>query len=134
MNTISKLGSRERQFISKSNLLDWHHEKLTEDDFLDCENTLIEKKKFKVLKLHVNSNLKKPEYGKPTKELIKYFISLTDVVNLDIDYHTIENPGVGIQAKFILDHCIEIKKHIRLCILVEKKINVQRLVKLMDDG
>ena len=69
-----------------------------------------------------------------TKAKLDYFISLADVINLKVDYYTIENSEIAMNAKYVLDKCIELNKNIVLTIYVEKKINIKRLINVLNDG
>ena len=59
---------------------------------------------------------------------------LAEVINLKVDYHTINSNELALQAKYILDKCIEWNKHIVLSILVEPKINVEKLIAFLTMG
>ena len=65
-------------------LLDWRPEGK------HFRNYLEEYSFMKFVSLNINSQLLQPDQGKVTKKKVDYFIMLSEVVNLKIDYHTVD--------------------------------------------
>tara|TARA_B110000305_G_C18928207_1_gene398300 strand:- start:258 stop:422 length:165 start_codon:yes stop_codon:yes gene_type:complete len=53
------------------------------------------------------------------------------LVTIAIDYSTITTPTTAWFAKYAMDQCIEQKKEIELLIMVEKKMDASKLVKIL---
>ena len=62
-------------------------------------------------------------------------INLSQYVVISIDYWTINDIQTGIFAKYVMDKAIQMQKRIELKINVEKQIDCQKLVKILEkDG
>lgn len=62
-------------------------------------------------------------------------MNLAQYVRLSIDYWTIEDIQTAVFAKYALEKAIQLNKRIELIINVEKKIDTNKLVKILEkDG
>ena len=82
----------------------------------------------KHLCLRLNSRLITRQLGPLNKTKLEYFISLGEVVILEVDYYTVNHAPTALMAKYALDFCISKKKEIALSIKVERKLKVENLV------
>ena len=125
LKTISKLSKAERAFLAETRLLDWRPEG-------KVFSSVIEEQAYrKHINLQLNSKLTRHNMGRVTRDKVEYYISVAEVVVLIVDHHTVENVDVALMAKYALDKCIEMKKQIELVIMVEQKIDINKLTQAM---
>jgi hypothetical protein len=62
---------------------------------------------------------------------IDYFIKLSEMVILAIDFSTIEHKQSAIHAKSVLDKCMEYGKRLELMIMVDYQLDVTKLLTAM---
>ena len=81
MEKTSVLCKLDRNLLINSQLLDWR------PDEMEFENLIHEKSYSKVLKLNLNGKQDKPI----DPEMLKYYIQISDCINLVVNYHTIDD-------------------------------------------
>ena len=106
MEKTSVLCKIDRNLLINSRLLDWRPEDKEFDSLIH------EKSYCKVLKLDLN--IKKKETV--NEEMLKYYIEISDFVNLVVNYHTMEDNNIAKLYKKAFEICVINKKKISLMI------------------
>ena len=117
MEKISKLSATERARLLKwEDLMDWKPDRekpLTKEEHIAYSKKLllgINKKSVGTKKKHKSAII--------TKKL-DYFISISQLVIMAIDFSTIDHQKAAIHAKYVLDSCMEKGKRLELMIMVD---------------
>ena len=128
MDQISKLSKAERNFLVNTTLTEW------KPDGKNFETYTEELSFMKHLVLRLNSRLITRQLGPASEEKLEYFICLSEVIILEVDYYTVNHAPTALMAKFALDKCIEKKKEIALSIKIDKKLKVDNLISSLTQG
>lgn len=100
-------------------------------DNIDFEKYYQGRLHVKAIALNLNSNLENEAMQKVSSNLIDFYVGISEVVILVVDYHTIENQTISMFAKYTLDQCIILGKMIRLCIRLEGRVKIDQFISLM---